>query len=351
MRALVLVALAACGSDPAPAPAVPLAVTSIEDLGKLPLPPKGVGRDGGMSGLVGGKLLWTFGDTFLTEHNHIDNSSVLSSTSGWATVADPLTLAHSMDGDQPAQLIPYTADEITANTADALNGYALWPGPALDVGEPTAIVGFQVIKRMSGSGFTTQGSSTARIAVDAPSAMMRAPGLLFTAPDDAYFPTLALDGYVYAFGCSKRGFLDFACKLARAPLASAEQRASYEFYDGKAWVADSSKAAYVIDRTSVAPSISYNAHLGRYLAVNCELVSSTILLRTAPSIEGPWSESVEIAADGTSILPPTNSSQYNYLCVEHPELSAADGTSIVIGFSRPTAPFQGDVRLARVTLR
>lgn len=352
-------ALPACGGEPSPSDvdaAVsvdahvtrPLAIASVVDLGVFPLPPKGVGRDGGMSGVLGGKILWSFGDTFLTEHNHIDNSSVLSATAGWSTVADPLALTHAMNGAEPAQLIPYTPAEITANTNDALNGYALWPGPLLDVGEATGVIAFQQIKRMNGSGFESVGVGTARIGVDAASAT-RTTGLLFAPPEPLYVPHIAIDGYVYAFACDKRGFLDFACKLARAPRTHAEERAAYEFFDGAAWTGSIAAAAYVIDKTSVAPSISYNAYLGKYLAVSCKVVSSTVLLRTAERIEGPWGEPIEIAAGATGVLAPTHADQYNYLCVEHPELAAAD--SIVIGYSRPTEPFRGDVRLARITLR
>ncbi len=347
---LAFLVLPACGDDgsgPPDAGTRPLAVASVEDLGLVPLPPKAVGRDGGMSGTLGGKLLWTFGDTFLTERNHIDNSSVISASSAWATPASPLVVTQNLNGGEPAQLVPYTPAELAANTTDALNGYALWPGPLLDVGEATGVVPFQVIKRTSGSGFDVIGVGTSRIAVDASTAT-RTAALLFAPPEPAFFPQLVIGEHVYAFSCQQRGFLDFACKLARAPRASVEQRAAYEFYDGHAWTADVGRAAFVIDQTSVAPSIAWNAHLGKYLAVNCKLVSSTVLLRTSDRIEGPWGEPVEIAAGATGVLAPPASDQYNYLCVEHPELATED--SIVIGYSRPTEPFRGDVRLARVTL-
>ena len=362
MKTVALVALAAalpaCGGEGSPdgpdAPSAdahltrPLAIGSVVDLGVLPLPPKGVGRDGGLSGTLGGKILWSFGDTFLTERNHVDNSSVLSATAGWSTVADPLALVHAMSGAEPAQLIPYTPAEITANTSDALNGYALWPGALLDVGETTGVIAFQQIKRMSGSGFESIGVGTARIAVHAATAT-RASGLLFAPPEPLYVPHAVIGEHVYAFACDKRGFLDFACKLARAPRAHAEERAAYEFWNGAAWTQAIAASAYVIDQTSVAPSISYNAYLGKYLAVSCEIVSSTVLLRTSDRIEGPWGEPTAIVAGTSGVLAPTHADAYNYLCEEHPELAGAD--SIVIGYSRPTEPFRGDVQLARVTLR
>lgn len=337
------VLLAACTSTPA----TPLEVASVEDLGAMPLPPMGVGRDGGLSGALGGRVLWTFGDTFLTGPNHIDGAHILSATGGWSSAAAPLDLAHAMDGGEPAQIIPYTDDEITANTADALNGYALWPGPLVPIDATTGLVSYLRIKRTDGSSFASEGIGIARIHVDEPVAT-RDPGLLFAAPDLQYQPLQAIDGYVYAWGCENVGFLDFRCKLARAPLADAATRSAYAFYDGASWQADSAKAAYVIDRTAGGPSISFNPHLGRYLAVNCEIVSSTVLLRTADAIEGPWDDGVEIKAGDTGVLAPTHDG-YNYICPEHPEL-ATDNT-ITISYSRPTDPFRGDVRLAKITLR
>jgi hypothetical protein len=52
----------------------------------------------------------------------------------------------------------------------------------------------------------------------------------------------------------------------------------------------------------------------------------------------------------TGVLAPPDANQRNYLALEHAELDSPDGTQIVISYSRPTTPFAGDVRLARVTL-
>jgi hypothetical protein len=335
-----LTGLAGCTSD------ITVGVTSVDDLGALPLPPFGVGRDGGFSGELGGQILWTFGDTFLSAPNHIDGATVLSATGGWSTRDAPLDLAQAMDGDQPAQVIPYTADEIAANTADSLNGYALWPGALVPLDDTTGVIAFQHVKRTNGSGFATDGIGLARIhAGDA--IATRDPDLLFTT--DQYVPQVAAGGYIYAWSCGEVGTLDFRCKLARALTADVATASAYEYYDGTDWQSDPALAAYVLDRSAGGPSVSYNAFLNRYLAVNCEVVSSTVLLRTADAIEGPWSAGIEIQAGSAGILAPTQADGYNYICVEHPELASVD--TIVIGYSRPTAPFMGDVRLARVTLR
>ncbi len=335
---------AACGGSSA------VHVTAIEDLGALPLPSATTtGRDGGQSGLLQGMSLWTFGDTFTSQPNSIDGSHLLSATAGWSPPGDPLALVQPVDGDGiPAQLIPYTADELAANQADAQTGWALWPGGLLDTGDPQGLVPFQRVQRGGSDGFTTVAVATARIAVGATVAT-RTSGDLFAAPEPLFIPQLVDGGYVYAVACAPSGFLNQSCELARAPLAMAEQRDAYEFWDGGGYTHDIARAAEFIDRGN-APSIVWNAHLGRYLSVVSEVVSNTILLRTAPAIEGPWDDGTELEPSATGILPPTSGSDYDYLAMEHAELDAGDGTQIVISYSRPTTPFGGEVRLARLTL-
>jgi len=362
-RFVVLGLLAACGGADDVAGVVDgsvdatvreLAVAHVEDLGLLPLPSATtVGRDGGPGGALGGKLLWTFGDTFCNARNPIDDSNVLSATAGWSTVEAPLVLTQPVDGAGfPAQLIPYTADELAQNRAAPLDGWALWPGMMIDTGAAEGLVVFQRIKRTSGSGFDSMGVGTARLALDATVAT-RVDGDLFAPPEPLFMPQSVVDGMVYAMSCDQVGFLNVGCKLGRAPVADAGVRAAYTFHDGTTWQADIGRAAVVIDGLGGTPTISWNPYLGRYLAVTGRILSSTVQLRTADRIEGPWSEPVEIAAsaDGsTGIFAPTHEDAYNYVIIEHPALRAVDGQAIVISYSRPTEAFRGDVRLARITL-
>ncbi|MFT3699006.1 MAG: hypothetical protein QM831_38025 [Kofleriaceae bacterium] len=330
MKLAAILFVAACGTE------TPISVTSVEDLGAFPLPPDGVGRDGGASGMLGGQILWTFGDTFLSGPNAIDGASVLSATSGWSTPAAPLDLVHSMNGDEPAQLIPYTADEIAANQADALNGYALWPGNLIPVDDSQGIVTFQHVKRSGGSSFAVDYVGTATIHAGETTAT-RNPGQM----PDLFVPQFRVDDRYYAWACESSGFLAFSCKLARST-----DLATWEFYDGHTYQSDPANAAYVIDQTSVGPTVA--RYGGRYITTSCDIVSSTIRIRTADAIEGPWDDGVTIDAGASGILAPKSSSDYNYLCNQHPEL-AEDG-SIVISYSRPTDPFRGEVRLARINL-
>jgi hypothetical protein len=112
-------AAGACGGGGASdagvdAPSRPLAIERVVDLGRFPEPSATVvGRDGGPGGALGGRLLWTFGDTFLGARNPVDNSNVLSATAGWSAPDAPLALVQPVDaGGFPAQFIPYTAAEL-----------------------------------------------------------------------------------------------------------------------------------------------------------------------------------------------------------------------------------------------
>ncbi|MCX5747801.1 MAG: hypothetical protein NT062_35495, partial [Proteobacteria bacterium] len=214
---LGLVVVVGCGDEQAG-----LAVERVDDLGRFPEPSATViGRDGGPGGMLGGRLLWTFGDTFLGAPNPIDHSSVLSATGAWSAVDAPLALVQPVDaGGFPAQLIPYTAAELAQNQAAPLDGWALWPGMLVDTGAPEGLVVFQRIKRTSGSGFDSQGVGTARIAIDATTAI-RVDGDLFAPPEPLFMPQASIDGVVYALACTQVGALDIGCKLARAPVAEA----------------------------------------------------------------------------------------------------------------------------------
>ncbi len=337
-----------------------LSVERVEDLGAFSLPSDAVlSRDGVSSGLFRARIAWTFGDTFLTRRNPIDDSSVLSATAGWSRADAPLTLSEPVDdAGFPHQLVPYTDEELRANRADALNGWALWPGAVIDTGAPEALLLFQRVRRIRGSGFESQGIGTARLA-EGSTLAVRSPADLFPGAADAGVPVLygsggasVLDDAVYLFACGTVGFLNQGCRVARAPRARAGERAAYEFFDGERWVADLTRAAVVIEQVGGGVSVSLNPHLGCYLAVTGGTLHSSLILRTSDRLEGGWGRAqagvtIEASADG-GVLPAPDG--YDYLFLEHPALRSADGRQVVVSYSRPLGNFRGEVRLARVTL-
>jgi len=160
-----------------------------------------------------------------------------------------------------------------------------------------------------------------------------------------------VDGQVYLFACDPSGFLDFACRVARAPVAEADQASAYRFFDGSGWSPAAASAAPVMDKVSVV-SVSFNPYLQRYLAIGQRVLSNTALLRVADRPEGPWTDpGVVIGPSDGGLLAPEAMGATNYLTLEHVELRSADGRQIVVSYARPMGPFLGEVRLARITLR
>lgn len=340
----------------APDAGPPLVVESVVDLGILPLPSATtVGRDGVSSAVVDGQLLWAFGDTFVTDASTtVDGSNVVSATGAWATPAAPLLLEQPVDAHGiPAQLIPYTADELAQNQLAPLDGWALWPAAVIDTGDPALLVLFQRIQRSMGGGFAGVGVATARIAPHETVAVRAAVDLFSRPlpPATGGTPLYGVGGVsvigdtVYWLACES-----LSCRLARTPRDRADERDAFEFFDGSGWVADVSAAAIVLRNVPALTSLSFNAHLGRFLSVTSRLGSDEVLLRTAPAIEGPWpSTGVVVAPSAGGIVPAGEGT--DYLAQEHVALSSADGREVVISYARPLGSFRGEVHLARITLR
>ncbi|MDP3275356.1 MAG: hypothetical protein Q8Q09_09195 [Deltaproteobacteria bacterium] len=344
----------------------PLAIERAEDLGAFSVPSREVvSRDGVSSGAFGGRILWTFGDTFLRRVNTIDGSHVLSATAGWSTRDAPLALREPVDGNGlPSQLIPYTPDEISANRADPIhNGYALWPGAVLDTGGPRALVLFQRIHRR-GSSYGADLLGTARVGLDETTAT-RDPRPLFvpesvTVGDGTTQRLLfgsegvsVVDGYAYFFACAPEGFLNKGCRAGRVLLAHADDRAAFAFWDGGRWQPELSRAARIVDEVGSGLSVTVNPWLGCYLMVSGVILRSAAALRVSERLESGWGSSsavrIEQAPDGPILA--ANAGEYDYLFHEHPALRSDDGRTIVLSYARPLGNFQGEVRLVRVTLR
>jgi hypothetical protein len=334
----------------------PFVIASVEDLGALPHPSDTVaGRDGASSGVIDGEMLWTFGDTFLYETTPVDGSNVASATGAWTTPGAPLVLEQPVDENGiPAQLIPYTAEELAQNQTAPLDGWALWPGAVIDTGDDDLLVLFQRIKRTGGSGFDGVGLGTARIA-PRETVARRDEGDLFSRPmgstdGELLYGTggVTVEGETAYFFACERVSLTVGCRLARVPRAQADQRDAFEFYDGSDWSRSITDAEVVVEGVGVAVSVHYNAHLGGYLMVTSPSFSNDVSLRVAEHIEGPWPRSgVIVPADEIAILSAGEGN--NYLAQEHVALSSADGRQVVISYSRPLGSFRGEVRLSRIT--
>lgn len=335
-----LTLVAGCSAAATPAPAA-------IDLGALSKPAVVTARDGGAAALVGNAMLWTFGDTLMTVTGE-DGFNYRSATAAWAPPGQ-LALEEALDATgAPFQLLPYSSDEATYNQAHGpTERYALWPAsaiPAPDGGG--AWIFYQRLMVHPGTlNYQPLDVGLARLAAGSTMAL-RDPSPLFSAPTPAYaLGAVVVSGFVYLYGCTSiPEKLDSACSVVRAPAADAASAADWQTWDGSAWNADLTRAATVLHGPPGDLSVSFNPHLGQFIAVYSGIFSNDVSMRSAPRPEGPWSAPQKLF---TALAP---SSGNDYAGKEHPELAEDGGRTLVVSYARPTGTFDEEVRLSSVTL-
>lgn len=351
----VFLALAqACRGDSAPTATVPdstraLVVASVRDIGAVRMPPKLVGRDGGNSGLIGGKILWVFGDTFWS-FAAADGATFRTNTAALADPSLPLATTEPTDSKgAPSQFIPFTAAEKQFNdsTGKPDDRIALWPGSIIPSG--SGGLAFFVKLHVRGNlNYEFLGIGLARVAAGSTTAT-RDPGLIFGPTDPHFNLAMLTSDYLYVYGDIAGGnSSNFG--VGRVAPQDVSTRSAYRFWNGTGWVADVTKIASVISNAPGGASVSYNPYLRQYVAAHAGILSKSMFLRTAPRPEGPFSAPIEAFAG----LEPGGGGGFavNYAGLEHPELSKEGGKILAVTYSHPLPGFlQGEVRLVEVTLR
>jgi len=179
-------------------------------------------------------------------------------------------------------------------------------------------------------------------------------GPLFEAASEPLFSLGAFRGseYLTVYACDK----EHRCVVARAPLARVDQHDAYEVRTKSAsgvwsWSRDLTSGTPVLEGAWLDLSVSYNAYLGKYLAVSSKLLTNTVVLRTAPAPEGPWSEPAELPL-------PMPIAWVTMYAREQPALAPAStcGKRVVISHWSPDRivggyPAGGDVVLSAIELQ
>jgi hypothetical protein len=340
MRNLLLLALAGCTCSRSPSIAA-------RDLGALARPGVVTARDGGAAALVGGRMLWLFGDT-LMRVTGADGFSYRSCTAAWGALGS-LALDEALDATgAPFQLIPYTDEERSYNQANGpTERFALWPGSAIasPAGDGAWIFYQRLKVHPQALNYENLGVGIARLKKD-PTIATRDPALLFQAPEPAYDLAAVIDsGMLYLYGCDAvPGALDSVCRIVRAPVGDAATAGAWQVWDGGAWSSDRTRAQPVLHGPPGDLSVSFNGHLNRFLAVYSGMFSNDVVYRTAPRPEGPWSDAQRLF---TAMAPPADN---DYAAKEHPESSPDNGRTLIVGYARPLGGFDGEVRLASIAL-
>lgn len=95
------------------------------------------------------------------------------------------------------------------------------------------------------------------------------------------------DGYVYRYGTPAGR--NHAGYISRTPEFAVANIDAYEYWDGKEWKLGDPKAAAPIVGGIGELSVMWNDHLRQYVMMTTDPANS-VVLRTAPAPEGPWSE-------------------------------------------------------------
>ncbi|MGU3436387.1 DUF4185 domain-containing protein [Actinomycetes bacterium M1A6_2h] len=95
------------------------------------------------------------------------------------------------------------------------------------------------------------------------------------------------DGKVYQYG-TPNGRLGSVFVSRVAPDAMLDLN-RYEYFTGAGWSSDLNAAAPIVREPVGELSVAWNAYLGKYVMLHGNDIEGRIVLRTAPSPEGPWS--------------------------------------------------------------
>lgn len=194
---------------------------------------------------------------------------------------------------------------------------AVWPFP----------VGFEIV----GSGYavgSTRDWTFKRIAQNNESVLWKADephfGVAFLLPHVA-------DGFVYIYGSVAREGNQF-CHLARVPRERILEPDAFEYFTGAGWSREVKDSVHVLDGMPSEVSISWNEHLGCYLAVHSALLSGEIVGKTAPAPWGPWSSPIVLWHAKPQYKVPEPYIPLLYAGKEHPTLADENGRVIYLTY-------------------
>lgn len=284
------------------------------------------------------RALWLFGDTFIaTSQAHTRaEAKLVRNTIAIQRGADPRTAAitfherQSSDGS-PASFFPEKGDRW------------YWPGQGIRLKEgPLVIFLYAMIAKPSqDSGFNFANVGYAVAIIDNPdtSAALWRPRIVDRPPmafDAVPARAVVQDGaYIVALAIRQEGTHAGALvrypedRLAKGDMASAEWWAGAE----RGWVPEAALGAggptFVLDDAGNECSLHWDARTGSFIHIaSYGFGASTIGMRTAPTLTGPWSAPVTIYRPPESDGP----NPFVYGAKAHPELVGPGAADLVVTY-------------------
>jgi hypothetical protein len=333
---------------------VTTACDQVQTVGEVHNPTAVINRDGAASGLVGGKVLWVFGDTF-TSKGGVRNSAA------YATVSNPTQVSEPLKNGVPSQLVPFTADEAKTNALDGRDGnkgqWVIWPASVVPTSANSALVFSS--KFFAGPTSWSNGSLVVST-VNAGSTVSTRVAEPLKAPLASYAISPYLDhGYVYLHECggvsappeistgTVTGVVGTTtnpagrCRIGRVPVAKVGDGTAYRYWTGLTWSASQADAVATVPGSNSGLSVAWSESFGSYIALTTPGYSKEIQLSTAPKPEGPWTKPRTVFTAETDV----------YAVQIHPELSSKDLATVSVSYFRQDQTSKpGGIVLTNMTL-
>ncbi|HEX4477783.1 MAG TPA: hypothetical protein VH142_21995 [Polyangiaceae bacterium] len=321
---------------------LPPATDSVTYEGKLLYDNTNIVRDLGYSGVVNGQIVWTFGDTLVT--NGTGSQFAASDSAALGDFANPMKVHDenlSADG-LPQEWIPLTADE-QAN--GGLGEFAEGGTNVVEYAPNQGLVWFLKNDRGSGTDHIIGGGVATVTADENGPKATRSMDHMWESDEPnwgdvgvTYDPT---DRKVYVFGHGEASMnVNGTVFLARVPAAKATDVTAYEYWDqaAKTWGTTrygngrAGTKTYTTDQAlfSYAAHGQSNAFWSNYyntwmFVYGADWPNSDIYVSTAPKLEGPWTSPLTI---GTT-CPTGTCGTLRYCTAPHPEFDASGKTLLV----------------------
>lgn len=340
----------------------PIAVEAALDLGVMfeVNPHRMVGQDGAFSiPLAPGRTLWFFGDTLVgrrppagqslwtidgkpvgagdmtgrgTFEQMINNTALVLNHRTGGDALDDFTYVTGGDG-KLRPLIPLEGDEHPDRDR-------IWCQHGIAIGEKVVLsfikvkmlddgplpVNFEIV----GSGLAVGSSRDWKF-----QRVVRDGSSILWSAEQPHFATAFLrpagEDVVYCYGTVNQSGTQ-NCYLGRVRADEIERPERWEYLTNceGAWSRRVGEAVVLFSGMPSELSVSWNAHLGAYLAVHSLDLTGKIVARTAPTPWGPWGEPVTLWH--VKKPHPFPSLQLIYAGKEHPELAGDGGRRIYLTY-------------------
>jgi hypothetical protein len=301
------------------------------------------GADGATSTVLGqGRALWVFGDTVEGPFDSIHGVDLSALRSNTAAIVPHQNVARGIrrfrflaeiDGRRPRQIVPYAPEEDPAV-------HRIWPIHGIRVGEQVYLFYHRITLQQGVdvfADFQLDGMGIARADVNSLQfTRLVAPdgSREFWKGDEPGFGVFVErdDEFIYLWGCLMTGMY-----LARTRPESIEDLSAYEYLveapalnrpDAKVrWSRTFQPTAVLFDSVPNEMSAAYNSYLRKHVAFHSWHRERRIVMRTASSITGPWS-------DAETVYSPekTKDDELVYAVKEHPELARENGRMMYVTF-------------------